>query len=169
MINIVQEEIQRRDPLNETLFYQGPFLRGNHAGKRIEGKNTLRSLIVAVDGKGYPVLYKGSVDSRLLFLEIFVRIGGETPANAPVVFANGVRAASGEHFVEEFGRLVVLKYHWFYLSGSSEEHGLCHHRVNSVSSVLCGSHLRGPYAQEEVDADGRVESRVMRRNQPGTE
>jgi len=39
------------------------------------------------------VLYEGPVDGRLLFSEILVGIGDKTPADASVVFANGVCAA----------------------------------------------------------------------------
>ena len=66
-IDILQEEIQRREPLDDPSFYAVPLGRSDDAGNNIERKNTFDAGIVAVNGEGDPLVQEKFV-RKLLFL-----------------------------------------------------------------------------------------------------
>ncbi len=52
MINVVAEQIQRRDALNQPAFDFFPFVLGNDSGHQIEGEDFFDAALVAVHGEG---------------------------------------------------------------------------------------------------------------------
>ena len=52
MIDVVQEKIERGDPLDQPALDQVPFVRRNDARDQVEGKNPLGPLVVVIDREG---------------------------------------------------------------------------------------------------------------------
>ena len=63
MIDIFEEQIQRRDPLSQSALDLFPFRRCDNPGQQIVRKNPLRAFVISVDGKGDPL-----VEERLVSL-----------------------------------------------------------------------------------------------------
>src|SRR5262245_7700306 len=70
VVDIVQEKVERSDPLRQPSFHQFPFPRWDDARYQIEGKNAFRSLCVVVNRKGHALREKTRRGKVALSLEI---------------------------------------------------------------------------------------------------
>src|SRR5258706_7906529 len=71
MVNVLEEQIQRRDSLGESTFDFAPFVVGNDSGEEIIRENTFRAFIIAVYGEGYSLILKREVSRLLAFAHFF--------------------------------------------------------------------------------------------------
>src|SRR5690606_20079099 len=55
MVDVVEEEIQRDDPLGEPGVQQLPFVRGDHPRYRVEGENSFGTTIIVVNVERHPL------------------------------------------------------------------------------------------------------------------
>src|SRR5260221_14415901 len=63
VVDVLEEQIQRRDSLGESTFNLSPFVVGNDSGVEIIWENTFRAFIIAVYGEGYSLVQKREVSS----------------------------------------------------------------------------------------------------------
>ena len=99
VIDVVQEKIQRRDPLNQAAFKILPFLRRNDARHQVEGKNTLRAARVAIDVERNALAKKGEIDRVAFRMKILAAQTAKGRLQF-LVMAENV-AIAPKHFVEE--------------------------------------------------------------------
>ena len=52
VINVVEEKVQRRNPLNETALHFVPLVSRDDSRKQVEWENSLRPLVVVIDCEG---------------------------------------------------------------------------------------------------------------------
>src|SRR5258708_36380856 len=71
MVNVLEEQIQRRDSLGESTFDFAPFVVGNDSGEEIIRENTFGAFIVGVYREGDSLMQKRQV-RRLLALAHFL-------------------------------------------------------------------------------------------------
>ena len=72
-VNVVEEGIQRFDPLDQPALQPGPFMRGKDAGDDVEWDQPFVRLRVAIDGKGDADAAKEEFGLRAPCLQICVR------------------------------------------------------------------------------------------------
>jgi hypothetical protein len=105
VINVVEEQVQRRDSLDQTAFDFLPFVGGNNAGQEIKRENPFRSLVVAVDRESDALDQEsgggeGAFPLEFLvihFLEAVEQLGVMRPGHA----------GPGKHFVKEISDFVI--------------------------------------------------------------
>mgnify|MGYP003694369847 CR=1 FL=1 len=56
VIDVMQEQVESREPLNQAALDVLPFIRRDNPWNEIEGKDTLGSFIATVDGEGDPLV-----------------------------------------------------------------------------------------------------------------
>ena len=61
VVKVVEEQVQRGDPLHEPRLYLRPLLRGYDPGNQVKGEYALRALGVVVDGERDSPLEKRQV------------------------------------------------------------------------------------------------------------
>ena len=105
MIDVVQEKIERGDPLHEPALDQIPFARRDDPRDEVEGKNPLRSLVVVIDREGDALLQKGGRGEVAFALEI--GRGHFAEARQQPAVMRSRHARRGKHFVEEMLDLVI--------------------------------------------------------------
>ena len=108
VVDVVQEKIQRDDPLREPGLEVLPFARGNHPRDGIERKDPLRALVVAVDVEGDALPQKMLVAGRPPRFEIF-RLERREPFEQSLIMGSHA-AISVEHLVEKTICLVGFKH-----------------------------------------------------------
>jgi hypothetical protein len=75
MINVVQEQIERRDSLDQSALDEFPFLRGNDARHEVERKHALRSARIAIHIERHALPQKCEVNGMALGGKFF---GGQS-------------------------------------------------------------------------------------------
>ncbi len=58
VVNVVQEKIERGDPLGQAAFHQVPFAPRDDARDEVERENPLRALVVVINRKGHALAEK---------------------------------------------------------------------------------------------------------------
>jgi len=104
VVEVPQEKVERRDPLDEPRLDPGPFLRGDDPRDQVKGEDALGALGVVVDGEGHPAPQEGEVHGRAAPLELRDLERAEALGEAPVVRAH--IPAGGVHLVEELACVV---------------------------------------------------------------
>ena len=70
VIDVVEEEVERRDALDQAGFEVLPFTGGDDAWHEVERENALRALRVAIDVERHALAQEGQVDRGALRLEV---------------------------------------------------------------------------------------------------
>ena len=78
VIDIMQKEIQRGDPLAETALYVFPFDAGNDARDQIEWKDSFGPFLIVIDCKGHSLREECVVRQVAFFLEVLTGHPGIT-------------------------------------------------------------------------------------------
>ena len=98
VINVVQEQVQRRDALRQAAFQEFPFRRRNDARQQVERENFLRPLCVAIDVERDALAQKCRVHRLPLGVEFRRLHPLEQFVEFPVMRPHA--AARVEHFVK---------------------------------------------------------------------
>ena len=88
MIDVVEEQIERRDPLAQSSFDMLPFVRRNNAWDKVERKNALSSFLIVVNGESDTPAQKCVIGRRPLFLEVLERHSSVTVKQSLVMPTN---------------------------------------------------------------------------------
>ena len=108
MVDVVEEEIQRRDALDETGLDMGPLGAGNDPGHQVERKNPPGPLIIAIHREGDPLLQEGGIRPELLRGE-FLRRHPVDRLHHGFVMGTDL-PGGGENFIKKrFGSVVLKK------------------------------------------------------------
>jgi hypothetical protein len=108
VINIVQEEVQGRNPLHQPALQEFPFLGRDDARHQIKGKNPLRPLRVAIDVEGDALAQEGQIDRMPFVGELLGAERLKQSAEMPVMGTDFT--ALIEHFVEEFVAAIISQH-----------------------------------------------------------
>ncbi len=98
VVDIVQEEIERRDPLRQSLLDMRPFLAGHDARQQIVGEDALRAFFPAIDGKSNALGQKRNIGGALAALQLVPGNAGQCIEQFLVLGAN--LSVLGEHLVK---------------------------------------------------------------------
>lgn len=102
MVDVVQEQVKREQPLRKSGFDLAPFGGGNDPRDQVERENALGALGVIVHGERNPAPQEGQIDRGAALVEL---CGWETlePFGQPFIVRPHRSAAifSGKHLVEE--------------------------------------------------------------------
>lgn len=109
VVDVVQEEIERRDALDQSLLDRLPLAVGNDARHQVEREDALGSLIVVVDREGDAPAHEGQVDCRLLPFVLGLVEMTEMVGDTRVVGSHGTRFV--EHLVAKIAAVVGLQGH----------------------------------------------------------
>ena len=109
VVDVVEEEVQRRDPLDEACLDMFPLIRRDDAGKRVEGEDALRPFLVAVDREGDALFQEEQFEAAEFLAEFFVPQAGEFVGDVAVVGTDLARGV--DEFVEEVRPLIVGEDH----------------------------------------------------------
>ena len=119
VIDVVQKQIQRRDALREAALDHLPFLRGNDARQKVEGKNFLRARRVTIDVEGHALPHERQIHGLPLVIELLRCERLEQFAEARIMRLH--RAIAGGHLIKEIFRRVTVqqarRQFGFYLGG----------------------------------------------------
>jgi hypothetical protein len=105
VINVAQEQVQRRDALREAAFELLPFLGRNDARQQVERENLLRARRIAIDVERDALAQKREVNRLAFVFEFPRRQGLEQLPELPVMRTQ--LALGIEHFVEKSVVLVL--------------------------------------------------------------
>ena len=97
MINVVNEGVERADPLLQATFEPDPFFQRQHARHDIKGNQTLRAFFLAVHREGNADTVEEGVRLGALLCQSFRRLVREPLGVAQVVRSG--RAVAQGHFV----------------------------------------------------------------------
>ena len=106
VVDVVQEEIERGDALDQSLFDGLPFGVGNDARHEVEREDPLGPLIVIVDREGDATPHEGQVDRSLLPLVLCLVEMFQVLGDSSIVGADGPRFI--EHLVTKITAVVSL-------------------------------------------------------------
>ena len=109
VVDVVQEEVERRDALDQPLLDPPPLAVGNDPRHQIKGEDALGSLIVIVDREGDAASHEGQIDRRLLPTVLRLIKDLEPLGDPSVVRPHG--RLVGEHFVKEVFGFVAVDEH----------------------------------------------------------
>ena len=109
VVDVVEEEIQRRDTLHQARFDLLPLARRDDPRKRVEREDPLRPLVVAVDREGYALLEEQQLEAAKFLAELLVAETREFFGHAAVVGTN--LAVLIDQLIEEVGAFVVGQDH----------------------------------------------------------
>jgi hypothetical protein len=98
VVDIVQEHVQRLDPLRQATLQHGPFMRRNDARNDVEGDQAFGARIVAVDSERDADTAEAQVGFGTLAGHAVGGLLFKPAAELAVVFA---RAAGIGHFIEK--------------------------------------------------------------------
>ena len=98
MIDVMNEHVERLDPLRQTSFELRPFGCGNDAGDDVEGDQALGAGIVAIHGKGDADAAEDQVGFGPFAGNRLRRLFGEPGGEVAVVLAYRIRSI-GVHLV----------------------------------------------------------------------
>jgi len=109
VVDVVQEKVERRDPLDETLFDSLPFGTGDDARNQIKGEDPFGPLIIVIDGECHTAAHESQIDCCLLATMLRVIEGLEAFDYLCVVWSD----VSGlpEHFIKKVVCFVVIEKH----------------------------------------------------------
>src|SRR5437867_1000382 len=109
MINVINKQIQRLNPMSQTAFDVIPFFCRHNAGNDVEWKYPLRSGGIAINGKGNAHSEERLLRRLLIAPQFTIGKSGnaleQPPGRGPW------RAFSRKHFVEKTARIVAVKKH----------------------------------------------------------
>ena len=108
VVDVVEEEVQRRDALRQPTLQILPLLGRDDARQQVEGENLLRSRRVAIDVERDALPEKGHVHRVPLELELLRRERLEVLAELPVVRPR--LTVLVQHLVEEPGLVVAFQH-----------------------------------------------------------
>ena len=104
VVEIVEEEVQRRDALHQTTFHLFPFLLRNDPGNQVERKDPLGTLGISIDVEGDTLPQEGEVHRFPFPIKLLGRHPGQTLLNPPVMRPD--LSGGGVHLIEKrFGRV----------------------------------------------------------------
>jgi hypothetical protein len=106
VVDVVEEALERRDPLREPALEERPLVRRDHARDQVEREDPLELVLCAVDGEADPGVAERGLDRPAALAELVGRELGELAREGGVVRPR--RAAGVEHLVEERAGLVAL-------------------------------------------------------------
>src|SRR5712692_6826410 len=98
LIDVQDEEVQRRDPLDEPRLQALPLARRDHAGHEVEREDPLGALLFTVDGEGDALVHERELLQTLASLDLALREGLEDGDERPIVLTR--RPAPVERLVE---------------------------------------------------------------------
>jgi len=107
VINIFEEEIQGRQPLDQTLLDAIPFLGGNNSRHRIHGPNPLDALLLSIHGEADAVLKHGQIGHGFSSTKFVEAQSGKTAVKHLVVRARPANLI--KHLVKGFTTPVASK------------------------------------------------------------
>jgi hypothetical protein len=99
-VKIVQKQVERIDPLRQSLLDALPLIRGHYSGDQIDRESALDTESVPVNSKSNALIHQGSVSDTDASLEFFV---GEIPdpvVESTVVRTRRQRAGLRKHLIE---------------------------------------------------------------------
>ena len=108
VINVVQEQVQRRDALGQAAFQKFPFRGGDDARQQVERENFLRALGVAIDVERDALPQERRVHRLPLGVELRRFEVAEQPVKFPVMRPHA--AFRVEHFVKTAVDLVFFQH-----------------------------------------------------------
>src|SRR5258708_39696608 len=106
VIQILEEKIQRLNPLNESALHLLPFPTRDDAWDQVEGEDSLGPLIIAVNGEGDALIEKGIRGQRLLAFDLAISHFIEALEESPVVRSDD--AGRAKHLIVEVPNVVVF-------------------------------------------------------------
>ena len=149
LIDVQDEEVQRRDPLDQPRLQALPLARRDHAGHEVEREDPLGALLFTVDGEGDALVHERELLETLAALDLALREGLEDGDERPVVLTR--RPAPVERLVE-----CLLFMHPFHAAQDSTLHPTPRPAIRSwmsdVVMVVKGEH--GGVGRGARQADG---------------
>ena len=109
MVDVVEEEVERGDPLDQAGLDLLPLARRDDARERVEREDPLRALVVAVDREGDALLEEQQFEAAELLVEFLVPEHGQHVGHAAVVRTD--LAVLIDELIEEVGPFVVGQDH----------------------------------------------------------
>ena len=104
VVEVVQEEVQRRDPLDEAGLKARPFAGRDDSRDQVEREDPLGALRVIVDGEGHAAPQEGEVDRCAPPFKLGERKGAQPLDETAIMGTNG--AACCVHLVEKIAGVI---------------------------------------------------------------
>ncbi len=145
VVDVVDEQVERVEPLDQARFDKLPLLGGHHPGNDIEGPRAVHPGRPFVDGEGHPDGPHLAVGCVLTFAEGFGAQLGEVPPQA--LGRRPWGAVGSDHLVEELARIVGGP-------GGGRRRGTVLGRVRWMGFVHnpCDTTMMGPMGCHSVSA-----------------
>ena len=104
VVDVVQEEVERTDPLDQAALDVGPFVLRDDARDQVEREDPLEAFLLAVDREADPLVEEREVDAVPPFLEVLGAEHRELLGEGAIV--RSWHTGCLEHLVEERARLI---------------------------------------------------------------